>query len=356
MPFVSARRWLRFLFLASALFCVSGCDRSPTGQSEKPLANCIDTENLEKGAERGSIVALTNPPVRDPEQVDNLQDSDRVVALLAGDTPLAVPRKLLNQHEVVNLDHWLDTPITITHCPLTKSSLAFDRSAVDGAEFRVSGLLFHDNLVMIDERENDSLWPQMQRSALCGSASGTSLDMVPVLDLKWGHWRSLHPNTSVLPVTVNGNRVGAGGPERPAPSRRTESAAAPSGRVLGLPGASLGEDVPKAAARGGVAVPFQALNEGGAVRAVELSDEGPVVFWRRAAQAAMAFSSSASFSVTEEEHIVDDATGSVWTLDGRAIEGRRAGDQLPPVETAYVALWSAWSDFHSNTDVWSNDS
>lgn len=106
----------------------------------------------------------------------------------------------------------------------------------------------------------------------------------------------------------------------------------------------------------GVAVPFRALNDGGAVRAVELSAEGPVVFWRREAQAAMAFGVSESFSVTEDGQIVDDQTGSVWTLDGRAVEGRRAGEQLPPVETAYVALWRAWSDFHPNTDVWSDGS
>ena len=106
----------------------------------------------------------------------------------------------------------------------------------------------------------------------------------------------------------------------------------------------------------GGAVPFRALNDGGAVRTVELSAEGPVVFWRREAQAAMTFGVSESFSVTEDGQIVDDQTGSVWTLDGRAVEGRRAGGQLPPVETAYVALWRAWSDFHPNTDVWSDGS
>ena len=126
--------------------------------------------------------------------------------------------------------------------------------------------------------------------------------------------------------------------------------------VLGLPDASLSEGFAKASGRTGVAVPFRDLNEGRSARAVELSGEaGPVVFWHPDAQAAMAFASSGSFSVTEEGRFVDDATGSIWTLDGRAVDGPRTGEQLPPVETAYVSLWRAWSDFHPDTDVWSSD-
>ena len=83
----------------------------------------------------------------------------------------------------------------------------------------------------------------------------------------------------------------------------------------------MGGNAPKSSGRGGVAVPFRALNDGGAVRAVELSAEGPVVFWRREAQAAMTFGVSESFSVTEDGQIVDDQAGSVWALDGRAVEG-----------------------------------
>lgn len=164
--------WVQLLLVVVPLLLV-GCDQGGGNDTEGFRASCIDTENLEKGAERGAIEALTDLLVLDPDDVENLRDSDRVVALLVGSTPLAVPRKLLNQHEIVNLDDWLDKPIIVTHCPLTKSSLALEREAVNGAEFDVSGLLLHDNLMMVDRRDNESLWPQMQRSAVCGPASGT---------------------------------------------------------------------------------------------------------------------------------------------------------------------------------------
>ena len=70
----------------------------------------------------------------------------------------------------------------------------------------------------------------------------------------------------------------------------------------------------------------------------------------------MVFASSEPFTVAEDGQLVDDEIGSVWALDGRAIREPRAGEQLPLVETGYVALWSAWSEFHPNTDVWTSDS
>jgi len=39
-----------------------------------------------------------------------------------------------------------------------------------------------------------------------------------------------------------------------------------------------------------------------------------------------------------------------------ASRGPRAGEQLPLVETACVALWSVWSEFHPNTDMWTSGS
>jgi hypothetical protein len=65
----------------------------------------------------------------------------------------------------------------------------------------------------------------------------------------------------------------------------------------------------------------------------------------------MAFETSASFSV-ENGRIVDDETGSVWSVEGRAIEGPRAGERLTPVSEAYVAFWFAWASFQPETTIW----
>jgi len=344
------------------LFAVAivGCDGASTNEASEDGRNCtIDTEHLREGAQRGSIEAISDPRVVGPdaEEVSDLRDDDRVIALLIDGTPLAVPRKLLNQHEVVNLD-WENRSLAVTYCPLTGSSLAFDRDVIGGAEFEVSGLLFHDNLVMVDERSNESLWPQMSRQATCGANAGSLLEMVPVLDLRWGHWRELHPNTRVLPVRVSA----ATESETSASSRGREHSSAqvhrqqrakqslPSGSVLGLPGASqIGTD-PQKAGSAGIAFAFRDLSTEAGARVVEVSSNR-VLFWSESARAAMVYRSSDDFSV-ENGDIVDDRTGSVWAVDGRAVSGPRRGERLEPVSSAFVALSSAWFDFHPDSAVW----
>ena len=128
-----------------------GCDGGGGARSDDLGRNCVlDPSKLREGTDRFSVVALNDPPVLNAS-ASELRANDRVLALLVGDTPLAVPRKLLNQHEIVNLDTWINKPITVTYCPLTQSSLAFERSAVDGAEFEVSWLLLDNNLVMFEK-------------------------------------------------------------------------------------------------------------------------------------------------------------------------------------------------------------
>jgi hypothetical protein len=341
---------------------IVGCDGTSTNEASEGGRNCaIDTDHLRGGTERGAIQAISDPAVVGPndERVSDLRDDDRVIALLVDGRPLAVPRKLLNQHEIVNLD-WANRSLAVTYCPLTGSSLAFDREKIDGAEFDVSGLLFHDNLVMVDARDGESLWPQMSRRATCGPSTGTGLEMVPVLDLRWEHWRSMHPDTRVLPVRVQSTDQSDSAASPVVPARGgsgsrsaavTEKQSAPAGPVLGLPGFSdAGGGELQKSSTDGIAFSFRDLSTDAGARVVEVSSN-QVLFWSESARTAMVYRSSDDFSV-ENGNIVDDRTGSVWAIDGRAIEGRREGDRLEPVATAYVAMGSAWFDFHPNSAVW----
>lgn len=357
----SLRRLALLFSLLLVAVAIAGCDGTSTNAaSGEEGRNCsIDTDHLRGGTERGAIEAISDPAVVGPddERVSDLRDDDRVIALLIDGQPLAVPRKLLNQHEVVNFE-WANRSLAVTFCPLTISSLAFDREVVDGAEFEVSGLLFHDNLVMVDDRDEESLWPQMSRRATCGANTGTSLDMVPVLDLRWGHWRSMHPDTRVLPVRVQSTEEsGASAPPsaRGRSSSGTTTAAgkqsAPSGLVLGLPGFSqAGGGGLQKASSDGIAFSFRDLSTEAGARVVEVSSN-EVLFWSESARAAMIYRTSEDFSV-EEGDIVDDRTGSVWAIDGRAVSGERKDERLEPVASAYVALGSAWFDFHPDSAVW----
>ncbi|MFB6230493.1 MAG: DUF3179 domain-containing protein [Salinibacter sp.] len=362
---VNSRLLVCLLILGSLV--LGGCDSGPSGPQEQDSDSGFNLENctipadrlVDGGVGKDGIPALTNPPLVDPSAgtAQYLADTSRVIGLLVGDTSLAVPHNILWHHEIINFNDRLGRTFAVTYCPLTGSSLAFDREGVDGAEFGVSGLLFNNNLVMYDRRNKESLWPQMNRQANCGVATGTTLETIPVVEMRWSRWRSLHPDTKVVSSQTGYARdyrpsaYPYGGYERlnsdPLFQMPVDDRRPPKERVLGIP---VGDD-------GGVALPFGALDDGSAVRVVPVTAGGTqmTVFWSRKARGAMAFETSSTFSV-EDGRIVDDATGSVWTVDGRAIEGPRAGDQLDPVDRAYVAFWFAWAGFQPETRLWTNSS
>ena len=64
--------------------------------------------------------------------------------------------------------------------------------------FGVSGLLLMSNLVMFDREDPESRWSQMAAAASCGPDVGSSLDQVPVIEMRWAEWFKLHPSTFVL--------------------------------------------------------------------------------------------------------------------------------------------------------------
>lgn len=120
-----------------------------------------------------------------------------MVGLILDGEPLAVPHNVLWWHEIVNLNRG-GKQLAVTYCPLTGSSIVFDRASVEGDEFGVSGLLWQNNLIMYNRRTTESLWPQMLGQARCGPATGQSLDPYPAIEMTWEGWKKIHPNTGVV--------------------------------------------------------------------------------------------------------------------------------------------------------------
>ncbi len=146
------------------------------------------------------------PPLDSPEMVglgspssSYLNDDDIVLGVLTSDGPRAYPHNILWWHEVANVEV-AGEAFAVTLCPLTGSGLRFDRrSFVDGqtARLGVSGLLYNSNLVMWDQ-ETESLWSQMRLESVSGPQIRTPSPLLPVLEMTWLAWRTLHPDTLVL--------------------------------------------------------------------------------------------------------------------------------------------------------------
>ncbi|MEX0600179.1 MAG: DUF3179 domain-containing protein, partial [Rhodothermales bacterium] len=307
------------------------------------------------GVPKDGIPALTDPEFVAPGEAGYLTDDSRVIGLEIGGDMLAIPHNILWYHEIVNLNRGGEQ-LAVTYCPLTGSSLAFDRSAADGAEFGVSGLLFQNNLVMYDRNTEESLWPQMNREAGCGTKDGTVLEMRPIVEMTWEAWRMLHPDTRVVSANTGFSRTysPSGYPygnyeqtnnanllfDMPIDERRP-----PKERALGIP------------LDGGVAFPFGTLDRDAfTVVSTQVAGRDIVVFWDRSSRGAMAFSPVVDGERLQfearEEGLFDAGTSSRWTIDGRAVSGPLEDTRLEPVAEAYVAFWFAWAAFHPETKIW----
>ena len=354
------RPWCTFLIGSVLLLSLAACDLNdsnvdlPGGSDDCNIPTSLFADG---GVGKDGIPALTDPDFVNASESAFLSGNNRVIGLIVDGQPIAVPHNILWWHEIVNLNVE-SQKIAVTYCPLTGSSMAFDRAAVGGGAFGVSGLLFQNNLTMYDRTNDESLWPQMNREAGCGPRTGAPLPMVAVYEMSWAGWRALYPDTRLLsdqtgfPRNYTTTGYPYGSYETPDNSSllfpmAIDDQRPPKERVLGIPDGD-----------GGVAFPFFELDAAGPFRAVheKVGGQDVVVFWDRSKQGAMAYRPRANgqdltFQALESG-LFDNQTGSRWELDGRAVEGALADTRLEPVAEAYVAFWFAWAAFQPDIRLW----
>ncbi len=158
---------------------------------------------LRGGPPRDGIPALT-----DPENVaasdSSWADDDTVIGVELGRQARAYPLAILEWHELVN-DRLGGRAILVSYCPLCGTGMVFDRRVgMRDRTFGVSGLLYLSDLLLYD-RETQSLWSQIESTALTGKARGSRLKVLRSAQTQWGDWKSRHPNTTVL-STKTGHR------------------------------------------------------------------------------------------------------------------------------------------------------
>ena len=176
---------------------------APATIAEDPSGQCtIPCGEIFSGCQgRDCIPPLDSPsmvPVGSP-LLSYLNDEDLVLGVLTGDGPRAYPHNILWWHEVAN-EEVAGEAFAVTLCPLTGSGLRFDRQRfVDGQTVRlgVSGSLYNSNLIMWD-RGTKSLWSQMRLESISGPEIRSSSPLLPVLEMTWLAWRTLHPDTLAI--------------------------------------------------------------------------------------------------------------------------------------------------------------
>lgn len=332
---------------------------------ELPVAT-IDREDLLSGGPPPDGIPAIDAPAFEPVgSVAWLSPDEPVIALATESGARAYPVQILMWHEIVN-DVVDSRPVSVTYCPLCNTALAFDRRVDDLVlDFGVSGLLFNSDLVMYD-RQTESLWPQIEGEAVAGVLTGTVLERIPVQMISWQAFADQYPQGWVLSRQTGHDRdygrnpyIGydapGSGPLFPTDGDDDDRLAAKQ-RVIGIESTT-----------GPIALSWDQVRDAGVVN---LDRDQGIVAWiigdttspldardigsGRAVGMSGVFSSlldgqALTFSLSGDD-VIDDQTGSRWSVTGLALDGPLAGAQLdaiPHVDT----FWFAWVAFHPDVTV-----
>ena len=301
------------------------------------------------GPPKDGIPSIDTPEFTEASQEYHVSDSDTVLGLEINGDVRAYPLSILVWHEIVN-DNVGGVPVAVTYCPLCFTNQVFER-VIDGqeVEFGTSGKLYNSNLVMYDRLTN-SYWSQALGKAIVGELAGYELSTIPFDVIKWGDWKSLHPDSVVL--TTNTGHIRAYGVDPYGnyytetrilfPVENTDNRMHPKEIILGFNDGDV----------------YKAYKQQDVESAVIINDQinnNPIFLISLYPGNARAFESHVDEKVLEfffkDGSIIVEETLSEWNYVGVAISGALVGTELNRIPFS-PGFWFAWIAFHPDTDVY----
>ena len=324
-------------------------------------------EILSGGPPRDGIPPIDAPKFITPDDADPwLGNQEPVIIFELNGDARAYPLQILTWHEIVN-DVVGGVPVAVTFCPLCNAAIVFDRRIGDVVhDFGTSGKLRNSDLIMWD-RQTESWWQQFTGEGIVGELADERLTSLLSQVISWEGFKAAHPEGRVLSRDTGFNR-----PYGQNPYAGYDRADNPpflfdgpvDGRLLPkerVAFVSIGDDT--------AAFPFTRLET---ERAVNYTVNGNdlVVFFesgtvsaldRSSIQASQDVGSTGVFDPhldgrkltfrVDGENIVDNETGSVWSILGKAIEGPQIGRELAPVFHDNN-FWFAVAAFKPDTKIY----
>lgn len=170
-----------------AVYLWIGSIPAPSGRKQAPQVEASQTRNHHMPL-RLDVPAIENPPLEYADEV-GLDDEAIVIGIVVNGEPRAYLREAfaMSPSRHVVTDSIDSTPVAITHCDRIGCTRVFTGPQLEEpGNIRVGGWRVDQTLALIvDEREYS------QKSA------EIPLDEVPFLELPWGMWRELFPDTLV---------------------------------------------------------------------------------------------------------------------------------------------------------------
>jgi hypothetical protein len=285
-----------------------------------------------------------------------IESDDKVLAVRIGEQAHAYPIRTMGYHHIVN-DTVGGVPIAATYCTLCHTGLVWNR-VLDGKtlHFRLAGIN-NGNALMRDE-ETSSIWQQSTGEAIFGPLKGRQLELVRSNELTFALWRLEQPQGQVL--KPDATYVAEYDPkdwEKHVERTRTvvdtaKSGIAPHQLMLGVSAAGQNRAYPIESilsARliqdhlGDLPVLVVVGPDQASIRVFEGRLQGE--------STALTFATgTASGSIANQRVMVDAETGSTWSFQGCAVEGKLAGRCLKEID-AHKDYWFDWMNHYPDSTV-----
>jgi hypothetical protein len=274
---------------------------------------------------------------------NRIASKEIVVGVTIDGQSKAYPIEIIGYHHQVR-DSIAGKPIMVTYCTVCRTGRVFS-PIVDGVEeqFRLVGM-DHYNAMFEDSRTH-SWWRQVNGEAIVGEMKGKHLDEIPSEQMSLASWIAAHPDTKIM--------------QRDATFKaRYDSLALydegkMKGRLEGTDSTSWGNK--------------------SWVIGVQTSDHAKAYDWREMLKAHIVNDTvgvipvvvaiepdNASFHVWkrdtlqfvyDRDQLKDLNTQSYWNWQGKCVEGKLAGAQLP-FQQAYQEYWHSWRTFRPHTTTY----
>jgi hypothetical protein len=149
------------------------------------------------GARRDSIPAIFNPKFIQAKSISNLGQLEPIVRVEVKGEVRGYPLRILVWHELVN-DEIRGIPILISYCPLSSSSVVFDRRLKNRTlGFANTGLLRHYDTIIYDT-STESWFQLYTGDAIVGSLTGKRLKPIASRIQSFGQFKAAFPEAKVL--------------------------------------------------------------------------------------------------------------------------------------------------------------
>ncbi len=312
-------------------------------------------EVVDAGAGKDGIPALENPKFIPVSEVDYLHDKDLVIGYKYNNKVRAYPLRILNWHEIINDD--LDgRKIAITHCPLTGTSLGWERTYQGKTTtFGVSGLLYNTNLMPYD-RTTNSIWTQIGEQCVNGELMGIKARTFQIFETEWKTWKTMYPNSMVLSTDTGRSRNYF---EYPYGDYRTtnslfypvsleDSRLFPKERVHGI----ISSD--------GVSAKLYRFDSFGKGRLITDDFSGQnIVIGSKSKNFIISFKQKKianeilSFTIINDfksPEILQDQFGNTWDVFGNAVSGPHQGERMVPTHS-FIGMFFSWAPFYGEAAI-----